>query len=296
MKTTPDKIIPHLWFDTEAIEAVTFYTSIFPNSEKTDISTIHDTPSGDADILSFKLWNQEFMAINAGPIFKFSQAVSFYVYCGSQEMIENLYSRLLEGGQTLMPLQKYPWSENYAWIQDKYGVGWQLDVSDCPSDQKILPSLLFANEKMLKVKEAVELYTSIFPNAKSIFEAPYGPEANLPEGSLLFAQINLGNYNINMMSSTLHHDFDFNEAISLIINCDNQEEVDYYWNKFTDEGQEQPCGWVKDKFGVSWQITPKAMGELMQKANLEQKNRVIQAMLKMKKFDIQKLQDAYDGK
>src|SRR5204863_67043 len=124
---------------------------------------------------------------------------------------------------------------------------------------------------------------------KIILESPYPPTPEIPEGALLFAQIKLGDFLMNAMSSTLKHDFDFNEAVSLIVYCDTQEEIDYYWEKFTAEGQEQPCGWVKDKFGVSWQIIPTIMKEMMQTTDKDQLARVTQAFLKMIKFDIKAL-------
>jgi predicted 3-demethylubiquinone-9 3-methyltransferase (glyoxalase superfamily) len=129
-----------------------------------------------------------------------------------------------------------------------------------------------------------------------ILEAPYDKSSNLPEGSLLFAQYNIGGSLINAMSSNQKHDYDFNEAVSLMVYCENQEEVNYYWEKFTHEGEEQPCGWLKDKYGVSWQIVPKAMDKMMQTSNKEQLARVTKAMLTMTKFDINKLQEAFDNR
>lgn len=296
MKPTKTDIVPHLWFDKEAKEAVSFYVSLFPNSKTTGSTTISDTPSGNADILNFKVWGQDFMAINAGPMFKINQSISFYVYCGSETEIEKLYCALSEGGTVMMKLDKYPWSEKYAWIEDKFGVSWQLDIADNCCEQKILPCLLFANDKFTKVKEAATFYTSIFADSNVLMEAPYPPTPEIPDGTLLFSQFKLGDYLINAMSSNMKHEFDFNEAVSLIVYCDNQEEIDYYWEKFTAEGQEQPCGWVKDKFGVSWQIVPIEMREMMRTADKDQLARVTQAFLKMKKFNIKTLSEAYKNK
>lgn len=151
-------ITPHLWFDKEAKEAAEFYCSVFPNSKITHASTIHDTPSGDSDIVSFELNGQPFMAISAGPVFK------------------------------------------------------------------------------------------------------------------------------------------FNEAISFVVPCESQEEIDYYWEKLSAVPQAEQCGWLKDKYGLSWQIVPTKMEEMMSKGTPEQIARVTQAFLKMKKFDVAALQAAFDGR
>lgn len=229
MATSIKKIIPHLWFDKEAMEAVNFYASVFKDSRVVTNSKIEGTPSGSVDIITFELSGQKFMAINAGPIFRFNESVSFFVYCGSESEIVRLYEKLSENGSILMPLGKYDWSGKYAWVKDKFGLSWQLDIEEINSPQKIVPSLLFVNEKSGRVKEALTYYNSIFPESGVIMEAPYDKSANMPDGTLLFAQFRLSDFLFNAMSSTLHHDFDFNESVSFMIYCDTQEEIDYFW-------------------------------------------------------------------
>ncbi|HYA92231.1 MAG TPA: VOC family protein [Thermodesulfobacteriota bacterium] len=158
MTVIKQKIVPHLWFDKEAREAANFYCSVFPESRITSITTLHDTPSGDCDVVSFTLSGQPFMAISAGPLFKFNESISFMVY------------------------------------------------------------------------------------------------------------------------------------------CDTQEEIDYYWEKLSTVPEAEQCGWLKDKYGLSWQIVPTVMDKMMQDQNPERLARVTQAFLKMKKFDLAALQRAYDGK
>lgn len=292
-----NKIVPHLWFDKEAKEAAEYYTSLFPNSEITNVTTISGTPSGNVDIVNFKLWGVDFSAISAGPIFKINPSVSFFVYCGSGSEIERLYTKLIDGGFALMQLAKYPWSEKYAWVQDKYGVSWQLDIGQINSAKKIVPAFLFANEKSARVKEAVDFYCNIFPNSEKIMDSPWDKSAGMPEGSLLFAQFKLNNYIFNGMSGgTMKHEFDFNEALSFMIYCKDQNEIDYYWNKLSDGGVEQPCGWVKDKFGVSWQIVPVEMDEMMRTKDKEQLEKVTEAILKMGKLDLDLLRKTFKNK
>ncbi len=158
MTTIKQKIVPHIWYDKEAKEAAELYTSIFPDSRIRNVTTLHDTPSGDCDIVSFELLGQEFMAISAGPLFK------------------------------------------------------------------------------------------------------------------------------------------FNESISFIVKCDTQEEIDYYWEKLSAVPEAEQCGWLKDMYGLSWQIVPAGMDEMMADKDPKRLARVTEAFLKMKKFDIEKLKWAYEGK
>jgi predicted 3-demethylubiquinone-9 3-methyltransferase (glyoxalase superfamily) len=160
------KIIPHLWFDKEAKEAAEFYTSLFPDSKITNVTTLHDTPSGDCDIVSFTLWGYSFMAISAGPLFKFNPSISFMVnFDPSQDKdaktrIDAVWAKLLEGGKVLMPLDKYPFSERYGWVQDKYGLSWQLILTNPEGEERplIIPSLLFVGEVCGKAEEASDFY------------------------------------------------------------------------------------------------------------------------------------------
>ena len=294
MAVNISSIVPHLWFDTKALEAASFYTSLFPGSQIISKTRIENTPSGDVDILTFALNGQKFMAIDAGPLFRFNDSISFFVYCSSESEINRLYEKLSENGSVLMPLGKYDWSRKYAWIRDKYGLSWQLDVEDIRSSQKILPSLLFVNEKSTRVREAVEFYSSVFPDSGVIMEAPYDKTTSMPDGSLLFAQFRLSGFLFNAMSSTLHHDYDFNESVSFMVYCDTQEEIDYYWEKLKEGGEEQQCGWIKDKFGVAWQIVPTEMVEMMSTTNKDQLASVTSEMLKMVKLDIKALRNAYN--
>ena len=290
------KIVPHLWFDTEAKEAAEFYTSIFPNSKINNITTIRNTPSGDCDIISFFLAGYEFQAISAGPYFKFNPSVSFIVGCETKIEIDQLWKKLSKGGQALMPLDKYPFSERYGWIQDQYGVSWQLILTKPEGDKrpKIVPSLLFVKEKSGLAKKARDLYLSVFKKSKEGTVVYYEEDTqfNQKKGDVMFSDFRLEDVWFAAMDGGDPHKFDFNEAISLMIKCKDQAEIDYYWQLSAVPEAEQ-CGWIKDKFGVSWQIVPKAMDEMMQKGTQEQIDRLTKAFLKMKKFDLAKLQQVY---
>lgn len=309
------KITPHLWFDTEALEAARFYTSVFDNSRITNVTTIHEVPSptGDSDIVSFELAGQPFMAISAGPEFKLNPSVSFMVNFDpsltpdARAKLDAAWDRLSQGGAVLMPLQEYPFSKHYGWLQDRYGVSWQLILTDPAGEPRpeILPSLLFVGAVCGKAEEAINFYLSVFRDAPfnpARLESRMGTIARYgagqepdKEGTVAFADVELAGTWLAAMDSAHEHKFAFNEAISLLVPCDTQEEIDYFWDKLSaDPGAEQ-CGWLKDRFGLSWQISPTSMDEMMAKGTPEQIARVTKAFLPMKKFDLAKLREAYAG-
>jgi predicted 3-demethylubiquinone-9 3-methyltransferase (glyoxalase superfamily) len=289
-------IIPHLWFDKEATEATALYASLFQDSTIKNVSTIKDTPSGDCDMVSFQLCGQEFMAISAGPYFKLNPSISFFVSFGTEIEIETVWNALIEGGKALMPYDTYPWAQKYGWLEDKYGVSWQLSLNEHPdTKQKITPFLMFTKDKAGKVKEALEMYTAVFPHSHIDLIIPYTKDDGDTEGLVKHARFTLNGNSFMAMESTLQHDFTFNESISFIVYCDTQEEIDYYWEKLSFVPEAEQCGWLKDKYGVSWQIIPRVMNEMLSSADKEKVKRVTEAFLKMKKFDIKQLEAAYSG-
>lgn len=297
MTKTNQNIVPHLWYDKEAKEAATFYASIFPDSRITNVTTLHDTPSGDADLVSFELWGQKFMAISAGPFFKFNPSVSFMVnFDRSSEKIDEVWNKLSEGGTVLMPFDKYPFSEKFGWIQDKYGLSWQLILTNPEGEERpaIVPSLLFVGDKCGKAEEAINFYLSVFKNSEQglIARYPHGMEPD-KEGTIMFTDFMLENQWFAAMDSAHEHNFSFNEAISFMVYCDTQEEINDYWDKLSAVPEAEQCGWLKDKYGVSWQVVPREMDEMMTSSTPEQIARVNKAVLKMKKLDLAELQRAY---
>jgi predicted 3-demethylubiquinone-9 3-methyltransferase (glyoxalase superfamily) len=298
------KIIPHLWFD-EAKEAAEFYASVFPDSKVTNITTFHDTPSGDCEVVSFKLWGYSFMAISAGPMFKINPSISFMVnFDPSQDKdaktrIDEVWGKLSAGGKVLMPLDKYPFSEHYGWIQDKYGLSWQLILTSPEGEQRpiIIPFLLFVGDVYGKAEEASHFYLSIFTQAKRGTIARYGAgQAPDKEGAGMFTDFMLQGQWFAAMDSAHEHNFKFNEAISFMVNCDTQKEVDYFWDQLSAGGRTQACGWLKDRFDVSWQIVPAILNELSEAEDPEKSQAMMKAMLQMEKLDIAALKKAYDQK
>jgi predicted 3-demethylubiquinone-9 3-methyltransferase (glyoxalase superfamily) len=292
------KITPHLWFDKEAKEAAGFYTSIFKDSGIKDTTTLHDTPSGMVDVVTIVLWRQEFTLISAGPYFRFTPAVSFLVACSTKEEVDALWGELSEGGMALMALGEYPFSEKYGWVQDRYGLSWQvMFMGDREIKQKITPTLLFVGKQCGKAEEAITFYASVFHDAKvgEILRYGKGEEPD-KEGTVKHAAFMLEGLDFAAMDSAHEHNFTFNEAISFMVHCDTQEEIDYYWGKLSADPMAEQCGWLKDKYGLSWQIVPTVMAEMLKDKDEKKIARVTEAFLKMKKFDIDALKLAYEGR
>jgi predicted 3-demethylubiquinone-9 3-methyltransferase (glyoxalase superfamily) len=275
-------IYPCLWFDGNAKTAAEFYCSVFENTAITTENPL---------VVTFESAGQKFMLLNGGPHFKLNPSISFFVVFETIEEVDKTWEKLLNGGSVLMPLDKYEWSEKYGWVQDKFGVNWQLSAGKLEDvGQKFTPSLLFTNAMAGKAEQAVQFYTSIFANSSVRGILRYTADDQDIEGNVKHAQFSLGNQVFMAMDSSWPHEFSFNEAISLVVECETQQEIDYYWGKLSAVPEAEQCGWLKDQFGVSWQIVPVILGELM--SDLSRSERVINAFMQMKKFDIEKLKNA----
>lgn len=306
--STIQKIIPNLWFDKEAEEAAEFYVSVFQNAKvntKTHYADagqeIHGQVAGSVMTVEFEIKGFKFVGLNGGTPpaggFTPNPSISFFVNCDSKEEVDNLWEKLSDGGKALMPLDKYDFSDRYGWVQDKYGVSWQLIYGNPEGDwrPKIVPSLLFTQDQNEKAEQAIEFYTTVF-NDSQIGQLARAPEDSGPlkKGSLMFGDFVLENTWLAAMDGGDVHDFTFNEAISLIVSCETQDEIDHYWEKLSAVPESEQCGWLKDKFGVSWQIVPTMLNELSGE-DPEANARLTEALLKMKKLDIKALEEAYRG-
>jgi predicted 3-demethylubiquinone-9 3-methyltransferase (glyoxalase superfamily) len=277
------KITPYLWFDQNAEEAVQYYVSAFPNSQIADVWRRGES----AFALYFNLAGLSFTAFNAGPFFMPNPSISFYVACESETEADLLWEKLNTGGKVMIPYQEHPWSKKYGWTTDQFGISWQITLGE---KRSISPLLMFSNERQGQAKAAMDLYQSLFPNSSTAYLAEYLDGEPGPEGTVKHAQFFLNGQSFMAMDSPIPHDFTFNEAISLLIDCEDQAEVDYFWEKMTaNGGQESQCGWLKDPFGISWQVVPKALLRLLRDPDPERAGAAMQAMLKMKKIEIDKL-------
>ena len=156
--------------------------------------------------------------------------------------------------------------------------------------QKISPFLWYNDN----AEEAVNFYKSIFKNSKILAVARYGDAGPGPKGSVMTINFEIEGQEFIALNGGPH--FKFNEAISFSVDCENQEEVDELWEKLSDGGQKSQCGWLKDKYGLSWQVNPRILGELLSDKDPEKAKRVMEAMLQMEKIDIKTLKQAYSGK
>src|SRR6266850_6274309 len=160
--------------------------------------------------------------------------------------------------------------------------------------QKITPFLWFDNQ----AEDAAHFYVSIFKNSKIASVARYDEEgakaAGRPKGSVMTVAFELDGQEFTALNGGPH--FKFTEAISLVVNCETQEEVDHFWGRLSAGGQQVQCGWLKDRFGLSWQVVPTVLAEMLQDKDPEKSKRVMAAMLKMKKIDVEALKKAYEGR
>jgi predicted 3-demethylubiquinone-9 3-methyltransferase (glyoxalase superfamily) len=297
------KITPFLWFDKNCEEAINFYTTLFPNSEVTSINRYPEGPleppmagmEGKVLTAVFQLAGQKFMALDGGPHLKFNPSVSFFVTLPTEQEVDDLYNKLNEGATILMPLQKYEFAEKYVWLQDKYGLPWQIMLGQ--NEQTIIPSYMLVGENFGKAEEALNFYTGIFKNSKIDVISHY--DAGTPdEGKINYALFTLEGQKFTLMESGMDHKFETTAAISEYIECEGQEEVDYYWDKLSEgaDPSHQQCGWVQDKYGFSWQVIPTALPRLLSNPDKAKSGRAMQAMLQMKKIIVADLEAAANAK
>lgn len=289
------KIIPHLWYDDNAGEAARFYMGLFDNSRIVYTTVIEDTPSGDAEFICFELAGQRFYAISAGPYFTHNPSVSLMVAGGTAAEVDKLYVALIEGGSVMMPLGEYPFSPRYGWVQDRFGLSWQLMQTDAPAPQKITPNLLFSNGVCGQAEDAMRFYTGIFADSGVDFISHYAPgEAQTDKARVNYGAFHLMGIPFSAMDHAAEGDFTFSEAFSLLVSCD-EAEADRLWDALSAVPEAEQCGWLKDKFGFSWQISPDWMDDVYINGSPEAARRVTQALLPMKKLDFAALEKVYRG-
>jgi predicted 3-demethylubiquinone-9 3-methyltransferase (glyoxalase superfamily) len=296
------KIIPGLWYDDQAEQAVKLYTSIFRGSKIGYISRygkanakISGRPEGSVLTVPFEIAGQSFIALNGGPVFKFNPSVSFLVNCKTKAEVDSIWEKLKGDGPALMDLGKYPFSERYGWMQDKFGLSWQIMLTGAEIKQKIIPTIMFTGPNAGKAEEAVKLYTSVFHDSKTDHIMRYEKgEAPDKEGTVRHTGFTLEGQEFAAMDSAHPHQFAFNEAISFLVNCESQKEIDYFWENLTLGGEEGPCGWLKDRFGLSWQVSPQILNEMLLDKDSTRVERVMEAFLKMKRIYISVLKDVYN--
>ena len=278
-----EKITPCLWFNGQAKEAATLYCSVFANAKITAQSPI---------VTGIDVSGQSITLLDGGPMYKPNPSISFYYICEKADELDRIWNAFSQEGNVLMPLDKYPWGEKYGWINDKFGISWQLALGKINDvGQKITACMLFTGKQYGRAEEAINHYSSIFKNSKVDGILRYGAN-ELPdkEGNVKHAQMTLNGQKLMLMESAAPHNFTFTEGVSLTIHCENQDEIDYYWQKLTESGEESMCGWLKDKFGVSWQIIPIILSKIM--SDPAKAGKAAQAFMAMRKLNIEQIVQA----
>lgn len=274
------QITPCLWFNNQAKEAADLYYSVFEQSKITAQSPI---------VTEVEVSGQQFILLDGGPMYQPNPSISFYYICEKEKELENIWNAFNKDGKVIMPLDKYPWGEKYGWVSDKFGISWQLALGKVSEvGQKITPCLMFTGEQYGRADEAIAHYTSIFKKVSIDGILRYGAtESPDKEGKVKHAQISVDGQKFMLMESAAEHDFTFTEGVSLTVYCETQDEIDYYWNSFTESGEESMCGWLRDKFGVSWQIIPTMLGKIM--SNPSKAGKAAQAFMSMRKLNIEQI-------
>jgi len=289
------RIVPNLWFDHKAAEAAEFYAHAFPDARITE--TVHYPTEGLADFqkefagdvlyVAFEVRGYRFIAINAGPDVEVNPSISFMLNFDpasdpdARAHLTSLWDVLSEGGQALMPLGEYDFSSWYGWVKDKYGIAWQLMLSDSGGATPfIVPSLLFTEFVQNRASEAIDFYTSVFGgDVGTVMHYPEEAEG-AAAGGVMFGDFELLGQWFAAMDSGVTHGFTFNFGVSLMLECADQEELDGWWTQLSAVPEAEQCGWCADKFGVSWQLVPANLDELMAKPGSYQK------LMGMKKIEV----------
>ncbi|MFZ4784295.1 MAG: VOC family protein [Flavobacteriales bacterium] len=276
-----NEIYPCFWFNQNATEAATFYQGIFDRCEIVDQNPF---------VVLLHINDQRIMLLNGGPQFKINPSLSLFVNCTSADRVQAIWEYLLQGGKALIEIGAHPWSAQYGWLQDKYGVTWQISIANKQQDsESITPSLLFTSSAFGKAEAAMNRYVRLFPNSSMTTLMHYGVGV-FEEGKVLYAEFELNGQRMIAMDGPGAHDYVFNAGGSMVVNCASQAEIDMYWIALSAGGIEEMCGWLVDEFGLSWQIVPSKLGSLM--TDPDRSQRVMKELCLMKKIELSILENA----
>lgn len=273
-------LTPNIWFAGDAEDGAALYARALPATSitRTDryptdgLLPFQEPLAGKVLTIQLEGPGCDLVLINAGPEFRPTPASSFTVTFGAADdtdavaALDTAATVLADGGRVLMPLQQYPFSDRYTWVEDRYGVSWQLTVAfpDAPAEPSIVPTLLFGGPAQDRAAEAIAEWTALLPGSEVVRTVPYdeatGPAA---AGAVMFAEIRLADQRIYAMDAGSAQDTTFTPAVSYQLACPDQAEIDRLWAALSTVPEAEQCGWCVDPFGVSWQIVPANMDELM---------------------------------
>ena len=293
------QIVPCLWLDDQAEQAAELYTRVFGGRilDASRYPESFDNPSrrprGSVATVEFELRGRRFTALNGGPVFRINPSISFFVYTDSAAQTDELCATLGEGGRFMIPPGRYPWSERYGWVEDRFSVSWQVMTNPRPAGSAgIVPCLMFADAQHGQAEAAIKAYTAIFPDSRIDTIQRYGADRG-PEGKVVHGRFVLAGQDFTAMDSHEARGATFNEAVSFRVLCEDQREIDRYWASLSEGGCANACGWLKDSFGLSWQVVPRRISALLASPDTQANERAFRAVLEMRKLDIEKLDAAF---
>lgn len=300
MATAPQRIFPNFWFDQNAEEAGAFYASLFPGATSVvgarypdELPEWQASFAGTALTVDVVIDGYQITLFNAGDAFRPNPSLSLMLgfdpkrygddEAATRAHLDATWAALTDGGKVLMELGEYGFSKHYGWVEDRYGVSWQLLLTGADSEAGpfVVPELLFSGDVQNKAREAADFYASLFTDGQVGFMAEY-PEPTGPAeaGSVMFGEVRLANQWFAVMDSGSEPAHPFTCGGSLEVRCADQAEIDRLWHALSAVPEAEQCGWLADRFGVSWQIVPENMGELMERPGAYER------MLEMKKLVI----------
>jgi predicted 3-demethylubiquinone-9 3-methyltransferase (glyoxalase superfamily) len=229
-------------------------------------------------------------------MFVLNPSISFFVFVDTLAEAERLFAALAEGGTALMPLGEYPWSPRYGWVQDRFGVSWQVIAGHgAAGGAVVVPCLMFSGAVSGRAEEAMRFYAAALPGGAVDSVARFQPGEG-PEGRVKHGRFRIAGQEMIALDSHLADGIAFSEALSLQVMCRDQDEVDRCWAALADGGREGPCGWLTDRFGVSWQVVPEEIVAWMASPDVAARDRAFASMLQMGKLDIARLSAAFEGR
>lgn len=285
-------ITPNIWCQRNADEAATFYTRIFATGPggsrilsterypEENLPDFQQPLAGETLSIDLELGGQRFILINAGEEFRPGTALGFMLNFdplrdpAARAGIDSFWSQLSAGGEVLLPLGEYPYSSRYGMLRDRYGVCWQLILTDPEGEPRpfVIPVLTFAGPVQNQAVAAQEEYVRIFPDSRTGMRALYGePTGPASAEAVMFSEFTLDGQWMIAMDSGVEQAETFSEGVSLMYEVHGQAELDRIWAALSADPAAEQCGWLKDRFGVSWQIIPDNLGELMTRHGAYQK-------------------------
>ncbi len=290
-------IVPHIWFDDDATSAAEFYLGAFPDSRLVEVGTYPAQAfpgpprgaDGQTSSVTLEIGGYRLTLINGGDAYSPTPAINFFVNFDPSVRpdatgdLHRVWSKLTDGGQVSMELGAYPFSSCYGWVQDRYGVNWELMLTNPAGDPRpfIIPNLMFCGAAQNRAREAVDHYLSVFSGAELASRVFYDqPDDLVTMDSVIFSDFQLAGEWLSATDSAVAQPFTFTPGLSLRVSARDQWEIDWLWSGLSAVPEAERRGWCVDRYGVSWQILPANLGELLARPG------ALEKFLRMTKVEI----------